>query len=70
MTQNVNMVDDSKSKSANFDDFAENRHDQSVFSILLKTKFKDDIVIIDHEKESWSSNWLEMDKYPFWASRL
>jgi len=33
---NINLIDDSKSISDNFEEFIENRHDQSILSILLK----------------------------------
>ena len=36
--KNFNLVDDSPSKIDNFDGFIENRHDQSVFSLLCKLK--------------------------------
>ena len=34
--KNFSLVDDSVSKIKNFDDFIEHRHDQSIFSILVK----------------------------------
>ena len=39
MHNNINLIDDSNSKINNHKDFIENRHDQSVFSLLCK-KYK------------------------------
>ena len=39
MHNNINLIDDSNSKINNHEDFIENRHDQSVFSLLCK-KYK------------------------------
>lgn len=38
MSQNYNLIDDSPSIEKNFDEFVENRHDQSILNILLKKR--------------------------------
>jgi len=58
---NYNLIDDANSLSKNYDNFTENRHDQSVFSLLRKihgTEILDD--------ETYPAN---NPKHPIWASR-
>jgi hypothetical protein len=62
---NFNLVDNSPSKSQNFDGFIENRHDQSIFSILCKLN---NIASIS-SYETWQSDWKKLDKYPILAKR-
>jgi len=62
---NFNLVDNSPSKSQNFDGFIENRHDQSIFSILCKLN---KIASIS-SYETWQSDWKKLDRYPILAKR-
>jgi hypothetical protein len=62
---NFSLVDDSPSKSDNFDEFQKHRHDQSVWSILVKIN---KVPSISH-LEQWSTNWEDLKEYPIWAKR-
>lgn len=62
---NFNLVDNSPSKSSNFEGFIENRHDQSIFSILCKLNN----IIPLSSYETWQSDWKKLDKYPILAKR-
>lgn len=69
MSNNYNLIDDSKSKLKNDDSFIEHRHDQSVFSILRK-KYGSYII----KDETWLPILEEVDNsklnYPILARRL
>jgi FkbM family methyltransferase len=62
---NFRLVDDSPSISPNIEGFIENRHDQSIFSILCKINSTPSI----SSCEIWQDNWNRLEKYPFWAKR-
>lgn len=64
--ENFSLVDDTPSVSSNLSGFVENRHDQSVFSILTK---KNDKIKIISENEYYSTNWDSMYIYPFLCKR-
>jgi hypothetical protein len=55
------LVDDSPSKYPNFPEFIENRHDQSVWSLLVKLN--------GVRRLSHSEQCEVDDKYPIWALR-
>jgi hypothetical protein len=59
------LINDSPSHSKNHPDFSENRHDQSVWSIIRK---KYGTVIIEND-ETYFVNWNEGYNYPIWAMR-
>lgn len=59
------LVDDTASKSKNFSEFREHRHDQSVWSLLAKIH---NIQLLSHN-EQYSDNWEELIDYPIWAKR-
>ena len=63
--QHYDLINDSPSNSTNHPDFIENRHDQSVWSIILK-KYGSAII---HSDETYFENWSEGDIYPIWAAR-
>ena len=68
---NLNLLDDSPSKSPNLPEFVENRHDQSFFSLLLK-KNGEAKVLSGSEVDVWPpspTNWRRMRKQPFLAMR-
>lgn len=64
------LITDSPSKSPNLEGFQDNRHDQSIFSILAK-KYKieqisrNELCPNEHDNLDWSI----MTKYPIWAKR-
>ena len=60
-----NLVDNSPSRSSNFDGFIENRHDQSIFSMLCKLNNIESISAY----EMWQSDWNKLGKYPILAKR-
>ncbi len=62
---NFNLVDDSPSISPNFNEFIENRHDQSIFSLLCKTQRIPSISAY----EIWQQDWRKLEKYPILAKR-
>jgi len=59
------LVDDSPSKSDNFPGFIENRHDQSVISLLSKKYALDAISTNEYEQVKL----YLLEKYPIWAVR-
>lgn len=67
------IYDDSQSKISNFTDFVENRHDQSIFSVMSKIN---DSIILSHEENypcnlnKWGQpDWDSMTQFPFQARR-
>lgn len=65
---NYNLIDDSPSIKPNAEDFIENRHDQSIFSMLMKINSDITIAIPD---ETYTTNWITFDsRIPFQARRL
>ena len=81
---NKELLTDEVSVSPNLPEFYENRHDQSIFSLLVKTAYKDDTMVVSYEKEAWASpEWDSVDwsthwpispskmlEYPFLATRF
>ena len=61
-----NLVDDSPSNSINDSSFIENRHDQSIFSILRK---KIGSEVIDDETYFYPEWDIRGHNFPFWATR-
>lgn len=59
------LVDDSPSKSENFAEFKEHRHDQSVCSLLVKLN---NVPCISHS-EQYAENWETLHDYPILAKR-
>lgn len=59
-------VDDSPSTIPNYPDFKEHRHDQSIWSLIRKSKNAFHI-----EDETWSHDWSSeiVARVPFWATR-
>jgi len=67
----LNLVDDSASVSPNDSAFVENRHDQSVLSILVKTT-GGAVVLSGNEVDVFpptNRNWRRLKKSPFLATR-
>ena len=71
ITKYINLIDDSKSKSINHEKFIENRHDQSVFSILCKlnkiksiSAYECDWAILDGQR-----TWNHAENNPILAKR-
>jgi hypothetical protein len=63
--QKINLIDDSPSLTPNFHDFIENRHDQSILSVLSKLIGCELISV----EEVYSTNWESLIEYPIWAKR-
>ena len=69
--KNFELIDDTPSKIENFSNFLENRHDQSVFSILCK---KNQIKSLSAYEFDWAEKnnkktWSHILDYPFLAKR-
>lgn len=70
---NLCLVTDAPSESTNLEGFIENRHDQSVFSLLCKTYSgicvlpSIEVEVLEWQKKNWSS-WYFATK-PFYAAR-
>lgn len=60
-----NLIDDSESIVENDKDFIENRHDQSIFSIIRKKRGTH--ILPD---ESFSGLKYPRDAYPFWLTKI
>lgn len=70
------LLCDTPSNHKEFDGYIENRHDQSLLSIICKTMDKEIInedagnyIYILHADEFWRTDWKGMEKFPFWAKR-
>ena len=70
---NYHLIDDSPSVEPNFKEFIENRHDQSVFNLILK---KNNIVNYDLSPNFWGlgvgsrDNYIKNAlEYPIWTCR-
>jgi hypothetical protein len=61
--ENFNLIDDSPSKIPNFSGFMENRHDQSVFSLLCKTNSI-------YSLSAYESEWGEINNQRTWGHLL
>ena len=61
---NYHLLDDSKSTQSNDNTFREHRHDQSIFSLLIK-KYGGEII----PDETWYTNWNDGNKIPILAKR-
>lgn len=62
---NFPLIDDSPSISPNFEGFIENRHDQSIFSILYKLRGGTPLP----SGETDVADFSNMDRYPIWDVR-
>ena len=65
------LIDDTPSKSKNFEKFIENRHDQSVFSILCKINLIKSLSAyeFDWAEKDQKRTWEHIIDYPFLAKR-
>ena len=67
------LIDDSVSISPNLDGFIENRHDQSIFSILCKLNKVETISAYEYWYPSrynlTKPDWSALGGYPIWAMR-
>jgi hypothetical protein len=65
---NYNLIDDSPSSIPNDPSFNENRHDQSIFSVVRK---KYGTEMTDFDETYFDKDWYGASiKYPFWSTRL
>ena len=68
ISENLHLIDDSPSLLPNFPEFREHRHDQSIFSLLCKTKG----AVIFSSSECWvesDKDWNTLIDYPIWDKR-
>ena len=68
ISENLHLIDDSPSLLPNFPEFREHRHDQSIFSLLCKTKG----AVIFSSSECWAESdkdWNTLIDYPIWDKR-
>lgn len=65
MQEHNELIDDTPSRSPNLPDFKEHRHDQSIFSLLIKRQH----ALVLPMTQIWSRTWLFMNRYPIWAVR-
>ena len=65
------LVDDTPSQITNFPNFVENRHDQSIFSILCKKNFIESLSAyeFDWAEKDNQRTWTHNFNYPFLAKR-
>lgn len=62
------LITDSPSLIKNSSDFIENRHDQSAFSVLLKSFYKP-YIISYKENHTDGDFYIDLSDYPIWATR-
>lgn len=62
---NFSLIDDTASKSSNLPTFLENRHDQSIFSILYKQYGATPLP----DRETEASDYSQLKNCPFWDLR-
>ena len=68
--QNYHLIDDSPSKTPNVPSFRENRHDQSIFSCILK-KYGTHTMVNKLDLDGGLDKYKDTAKdLPFWATRL
>lgn len=65
MYEQFSLIDDTPSKSPNLPGYLENRHDQSIFSLLYK--LRGGIPLPSGETDS--ADYTKMDAYPIWNMR-
>ncbi|MEI8339596.1 MAG: hypothetical protein WCF94_02940, partial [bacterium] len=65
-SQHYNFIDDSQSDTENHIGFVENKHDQSVFSLLVK---KHKLINFDIDKYIFNNNFLNRSTYPIFVIR-
>lgn len=61
------LADDTPSRSPNFEGFIENRHDQSIFSIIAKLNGVTTISSFEYWQPEY--NFKQLKYYPIWAIR-
>ena len=64
---NLHLITDEPSTTANFPEFKEHRHDQSLFSLLLKSRFFNGVYVLPDE--CWAENFNTIILNPIWATR-
>jgi hypothetical protein len=60
------LADDTPSKIQNHLDFIEHRHDQSIFSLLCKTRGVEELFATEFYTQG---DWNELSDFPIWAKR-
>jgi hypothetical protein len=69
-SNNYNFIDDSPSKTKNHPDFIDNRHDQSTFSVLIKSEYNNKVVIPEETWPQINDDWKLISHVPILATRL
>ena len=64
---NCHFSNDDQSKIKNDTSFSEHRHDQSIFSLLVKTNNENKNIICLEDEIVYTIN---NKKFPFWATRI
>ena len=79
ISNNYKLVDDSTSISPNIKGFVENRHDQSLYSILIKKMLKNKIALLENEIDVYckpivGDGFFELNgnkyKFPIYSMRM
>jgi hypothetical protein len=68
-SNNYNLIDDTIGYTKNHDEFIDCRHDQSIFSVMIKQYYNNKIII---PEETWpsSGDWNEIKHIPIQAKRI
>jgi hypothetical protein len=61
------LCDDSPSISPNLPGFIENRHDQSIFSLLVKRNGVFTLSSLEYDPKNGRTDWSSWMSYPIWA---
>ena len=70
-SNNYNLIDDSPSINKNNNYFVENRHDQSIFNLLVKkyNLINYDLGIYRNNRNTNKEDYINGLMYPIWCSR-
>lgn len=60
------LADDTPSVAPNHPEFIEHRHDQSIFSLLCKTRGAEELFVTEFYTQG---DWNELAAFPIWAKR-
>ena len=67
MVDHFEQCDDSPSRSPNLPCFDENRHEQSVFSLLGKRRGVFSLSSLEYDPRNGGDDWSGMCRFPIWA---
>lgn len=69
-SNNYNFIDDSPSKTPNHTEFIDNRHDQSTFSVIMKSEYKNKAIVFEETWPQVNNDWSLINHVPILATRL